>query len=150
VPGVQPAKAIERCGGGSTVPTDLNAATEKEDGSGGQGSDGNPGSDANVYIDISGKAPNGYKHGYPMWLVLAHELTTGHATHAIAGRIKRRHSEEEYTTIVCEHSHVTDHNGGLRRRDPNHTGKRLKPEDPVPPYAAPPKEVDDPHEEDGD
>jgi hypothetical protein len=148
IPGTRPARGIDRSGGGHTVVRDVNGGTKQANGNPGRGTDGQPGSNADVYIDMSGKLPRGYRHGCPMWLVLAHELTSGHATHVVAGTAGRTRSREEYDTIVCEHAHVAGH-PPLRRRDPNRTGRRLAPGAPVPAYAAPPNEGGTDSDEEG-
>jgi hypothetical protein len=130
-------KPINRMGGGLTKPRNPNQACERPDGTPGAGSD------VDVYIDLGDNDGKHYGHGYPMWFVLAHELTTGHASHVIAGKAKPVRSREEYDTVVCEHGHLVE-DPSLTRRDPNHpSGARLAPDAPEPPYQAPAKELDE-------
>lgn len=83
-----PKKTIGHCSGGATVPSPLSKAQQNADGSHGEGAD------TDVYIDLS----NNNKRGYPaparsggvrppLWLILAHELTSGHAYHCVSGTI---------------------------------------------------------------
>jgi hypothetical protein len=82
-------KIGEYCGGYAD-PHDPAKAVPKANGKSGDGSD------ATVYIDISNNAGTGYDEALrkltgqkdikcPMWIVLAHELTTGHARQALTG-----------------------------------------------------------------
>ena len=140
-PGSQ--KPLQKTGGGATKWDNPAGAFKQPNGQPGVGTGHVPGSDATVYIDLSDRDGQGYAHGYPMWFVLAHELTTGHATHVITGTAERVRSREEYATIVCEHGHVVE-DRTLTRRDPNNaSGPRLAPEATVPDYRAPAKEPDD-------
>ena len=132
-------KPLNKMGGGCTKPTNPNGACEQPGGPG-------PGSDAHVYIDLNDNDGKHYGHGYPMWFVLAHELTTGHASHVIEGKAKPVRSREEYDTIVCEYGHLVE-DPNLVRRDPNNpSGARLAPDAPVPPYQAPAKESEEDEE----
>jgi hypothetical protein len=80
---------ISDCGGGATVPWDKGAYIDKDGQSGG-------GSNVDVYIDESDNGRKGYNYQgpapglntieCPLWLILAHELTTGHASWCIQGQ----------------------------------------------------------------
>lgn len=96
----------------------------KPDGSPGTDANGVVGGNADVYIDMSnnngaGYAPRG-KDGQPipspLWLILAHELTTGHASHCANGTSGRTHAEMESQAILSEAPHRETH--GLRMRAP--------------------------------
>jgi len=81
---------ISDSGGGNTVPRDSNGATIDNSGNPGVGSDGQVGSDVDVFIDNSAQARKGYSLDAgevpnPQWCILAHELTTGHASRCISG-----------------------------------------------------------------
>jgi hypothetical protein len=82
-------------GGGATVPRDGGAYLDAN-GQPGKGGDGAVGSDTDVWIDasdfartgkykIQGPAPNYNTIECPQWLILAHELTTGHASQCVQG-----------------------------------------------------------------
>ncbi len=84
---------IQQQGGGATVPWDSGAYADDK-GNPGVGTDGQVGSNVDVYIDNSDNARNGYdyqaketnkKIPCPQWIILAHELTTGHASWCIKG-----------------------------------------------------------------
>jgi len=80
----------------------------------GNGPDGNPGSDCTSFVDISNNGGAGYPHGYPMWFVLAHELTSGHAFHNTQGTAGRTGIERERQAIASEHDPAIHHSLPLR------------------------------------
>lgn len=90
----------------------------------GIGPDGMPGGNTTVYIDITNNNGHGYDHGYPIWFVLAHELTTGHAFHLINGTDGPSAAEAEHQAITSEHAHALEH-PRLPLRDPNDPSKIL-------------------------
>ncbi len=75
----------------------------------GIGPDSHVGSDAIVYIDVSNNQKKGYSHRKPMWLVLAHELTSGHAYHTVMGTEFQLRIPSERQAIACENAHALDH-----------------------------------------
>ncbi|TAK67350.1 MAG: hypothetical protein EPO19_11310 [Betaproteobacteria bacterium] len=80
----------------------------------GKGADGNTGASTTTHIDISNNGGAGYPHGFPMWFVLAHELTTGHASHCVAGTSAATYAGRERQAIGSEHAHADEH--GLPKR----------------------------------
>src|SRR5262249_7856614 len=101
-------------GGATTVtkPADEGNQEEQADGSAGKGRDGKPGADMTTYLDRSNNAQTDGTTGYPdpanpgqpapLWLILAHELTTGHAYHGVQGRIFRTMEGAENQAILSE------------------------------------------------
>jgi hypothetical protein len=87
--------SIRDANGGATVPRDEGGAYVDANGNPGRASDGQIGSDVDVYIDYSDYARRGYdfqgpkpqlnKIECPQWIILAHELTSGHASWCIKG-----------------------------------------------------------------
>jgi hypothetical protein len=102
-----PPMTLEECGGGATI---------GEQGKGSQGSDGQPGepSHAKVWIDPSDLSGLGYLHQTPVWLILAHELTTGHANMLIKGMHPVADAGER-AARVSENRHRDEHD--MERRD---------------------------------
>jgi hypothetical protein len=107
-------------GGGGALPVGP-GGDHKADGSPGTAADGKAGTDVNVYVDISDNGSKGYKDQtgakVPIWLVLAHELTTGHAYHQSRGTqipapvvngVLRDHARENQA-IVSENEHRKAH-----------------------------------------
>jgi len=103
-------------GGGYTDPVDHTGAVLRANGNVGAGSD------AVVYIDTSNNANAGYDKTLqkltgqqdikcPMWIVLAHELTTGHARQALTGTWPRTnigkldYDKSEAMAIQSENKH---------------------------------------------
>lgn len=118
-----PKKTIGRCTGGATVPASMDDASTNANGTPG------PGSDTDVYIDMS----NNNKHGYPaprgsgarppLWLILAHELTSGHAYHCAGGTIthttgnaEQDKANRENQAIDSENQQRREHHLHLRPR----------------------------------
>jgi hypothetical protein len=106
-----PKKTIGSCRGGATVPSSVGDASAKADGSPG------PGSDVEVFIDTS----NNNKQGYPapagsgdrkpeLWLILAHELTGGHAYHCITGTLPHTTGEKEQDEANRENQAIESEN----------------------------------------
>ena len=79
--------------------------------------DGTPGRGCNtgVFIDITNNNGLGYPHGAPMWLVLAHELTTGHASHNVSGTAARTSEGCEFQARESENEHREEHGMTLRQ-----------------------------------
>jgi hypothetical protein len=100
--------------GGGGVTTRPPGAQVQPNGQPGTGADGNPGSDCTTYVDITNNQGGGYGHGYPMWFVLAHELTTGHASHNVAGTAATTSAGRERQAISSEHAHAEAHGLPLR------------------------------------
>jgi len=103
---------IASFGGGVTH--NLTSTYMDSTGSPGIGPDNHVGSDAIVYIDMSNNQKKGYRHRKPMWLVLAHELTSGHAYHSMMGTELQLRIPSERQAIGCENVHALDH--GMRSR----------------------------------
>ncbi len=76
----------------------------------GLGPDGFRGANSDVYIDMSNNGGAGYPHGFPLWLVLAHELTSGHAWQNFRGTAAATFWERENQAITSEREHVAEHN----------------------------------------
>ncbi len=95
--------------GGGAVTTGGAGSSKQPDGSPGTGPDGNPGSDCTTYVDMSNNGGAGYPHGAPMWLVLAHELTSGHAFHMTQGTDGPSAAEAETQAIESENTHREEH-----------------------------------------
>lgn len=112
-------------GGGATVYP--GAGLEREDGSAG------PGTNTSVYIDDSNNDGDGYRHGSPMWLVLAHELTSGHAYHASRGTGARTAAGRERQAIASENEHRQEHD-----MDPRPLPEESEPEPEPEPGPEPP------------
>jgi hypothetical protein len=125
---------IRDAGGGATVPRDQ-GAYQDDKGNPGKGADQQVGSDVDVYIDYSDFARHGYDFQErekpntiecPQWIILAHELTTGHASWCIQGLELGPNSkgmtettweaERENRVIDSEQPHRTAHRPKLRRR----------------------------------
>ena len=109
IPGTgSPGTTIGTCGGGAT--TEPPGGTVKPNGSPGQGPDGRPGGDATVYIDMSNNSGAGYPPTKcPDWLVLAHELTSGHAFHMTRGTHAVTLHDGEVQAITSENTHAEEH-----------------------------------------
>jgi hypothetical protein len=121
IPGYAP-MTLDDTGGGATT---VNAAgMHTPAGNPGRGPDKQVGSDATVFVDISNHDGHGYDHGFPMWFVLAHELTTGHAFHEVTGTDGRTPGEREQLAVESEHAHALAH-PRLPLRDPNDPSKTL-------------------------
>ena len=113
-----PKKTIGSCCGGATVPGSLRDAQSKPNGTPGRGSD------TDVFIDISDNNKRQYSSGgrkVPLWLILAHELTTGHAFHCARGTLPAPTGNalidelnRENQAIASENVHRRAH--GLPRR----------------------------------
>jgi hypothetical protein len=107
-------------GGATTVTNPADAG--KEHGIPGVGK--GPGADMTVYIDRSNNAQADGRTGYadpadpktfaPLWLILAHELTTGHAFHGIQGDTSETRNGAEFQAITSENAHRAEH--GLTKR----------------------------------
>lgn len=92
-------REIRQCTGGLTVPANNHHYV---DGAGNPGAepappagDGQVGCDVDLWLDVSDNGGRGYppvRAGVPspLWIILAHELTTGHATHFVSGTGKSR------------------------------------------------------------
>lgn len=125
---------ISDAGGGVTVPWNDGAFMDDK-GNAGNGADGQVGSNVDVYIDNSDFARHGYdfqekekpnKIECPQWIILAHELTTGHASWCIQGLELGPNSkgmteetygaERENRVIDSEQPHRAAHVPKLRRR----------------------------------
>jgi len=125
---------IRDAGGGATVPWDEGAYMDGN-GNPGKGPDGQPGSNADVYIDNSDFARHGYdfqapetnqKIECPQWIILAHELTTGHASWCIQGlelgpeskgmTTETYKAKRENRVIDSEQPHRLAHVPKLKRR----------------------------------
>jgi hypothetical protein len=112
----KPPKKIRNCSGGATIPGSLADASRTAGGAAG------PGSDTDVYIDMS----NNNKHGYPaprgttrrppLWLILAHELTSGHASHCIAGTLPRATGNAGVDQAARENQAIESENVHRRAR----------------------------------
>jgi hypothetical protein len=128
VPGSSPApgkpdKSIGSCTGGCTVPSPTADAYETAPGTAG------PGADTDVFIDMSNNDQHGYKapegsgsRKPQLWLILAHELTGGHASHCIDGTVPFTTGDEkidkanrENQAILSENKIRTAHGWHLRR-----------------------------------
>lgn len=108
-------------GGGAT---DVPPGGSMTPGGPGTGPDGLPGGDTTIRIDITNNNGHGYDHGYPMWFVLGHELTTGHAFHMTQGTDGPTAADAERQAITSEHAHALEH-PRLPLRDPNDPAKTL-------------------------
>lgn len=108
-----PGTAMPVKGGGGAATT-RSAGSEGTPAAPGKGPDGNTGASCTTYMDISNNGGKGYGHGYPMWFVLAHELTTGHASHNVAGTAAGTSAARERQAIASEHAHADEH--GLPKR----------------------------------
>ncbi len=100
---------VEKCGGGATVAKDNGGYTTPS--GPGKGTDGNVGSDADVYIDMTNRNGKGYDHGMDQWLILAHELTSGHAAQLVAGTCAVAKKDAEAQAIDSENRHRAEHGG---------------------------------------
>lgn len=101
-------KKMKDYGGGMTSP-------DCEYGAWGVPLDGEKGSDVDVFIDITDNNGNGYRLDespmkVPLWLILSHELTDGHAYHCTAGTLKVSHTGSENQAIEAENEHRKEHN----------------------------------------
>jgi hypothetical protein len=106
----KPDKKISSCQGGATVPASFPDASQGANGANG------PGCDATVYIDLSDNA----KHGYPtpdgsgrhppLWLILAHELTGGHASHCIDGSLPHSVGDKKIDEANRENQAIASEN----------------------------------------
>lgn len=102
-------------------------------GTGNDGTDPNDndvGSDVDTYIDVSDNGGNGYpphKPGVPapLWIILAHELTTGHASNfssgigsskVVGGENVYDRDGEEAAAGQSENPHRAAHGPGLGQR----------------------------------
>jgi hypothetical protein len=121
IPGHAP-MTLDGTGGGAT--TVQPGGQQTPAGAPGTGPDGAAGTDATVWIDISNHDGHGYDHGFPMWFVLAHELTTGHASHQVAGTAGRTSAAREKQAIECEHAHALAH-PRLPLRDPDDPSRTI-------------------------
>jgi hypothetical protein len=116
----KPRITIGSCRGGATIPRKLADAQAKRNGKPGRGSD------TDVYIDRSNNNGDQYPETGdirpPLWLILAHELTTGHAFHcargtlpAPSGNAKIDELNRENQAIASENVHRRAH--GLSTRE---------------------------------
>lgn len=101
-------------GGGGVTRYETSGSRMDADGAPGRGPDDKIGVDATVLVDMSNNGGKGYQHSYPMWFVLAHELTTGHAYHAVMGTSAQTRNERERQAIASEHAHAAAHGLPLR------------------------------------
>jgi hypothetical protein len=128
-PAGKPDNTIGEAGGGSTTYSPADPLPGKNfppacgyDDDPGKGSDGQVGSDATVYIDMSNNGKNDGTNGYPdhdqvpkpnngspMWLILAHELTTGHAYHIVNGTMAFSIIRRETQAQSSENRHRAAH-----------------------------------------
>jgi hypothetical protein len=83
----------------------------------GKGPDGDVGSDCTVGIDMSNNGGKGYPDPLlpgrplmPLWLILAHELTTGHASHNTKGTAAATSPAREAQAQASENAHREAHN----------------------------------------
>lgn len=115
VPGLPRGTKIRHVGGGST--TRPPGSEVQEDGKSGIGAD------PTVYLDASNNSGKGYyvfdpagePISEPPFLILAHELCTGHAYHNIRGTALRTSSKREQQAI--------DHENAIRRSIPGEGSK---------------------------
>lgn len=118
LPPGQPKNKIGKCGGGATVPERPSDAELDANGNPGAGSD------ARVYIDLS----NNDKHGYradtvqggwaaPLWLILAHELTTGHAYHCVDGTLPHATGNQKDDEAARENQAIDSENKNRKAHD---------------------------------
>jgi hypothetical protein len=120
IPG-QGGATLEGTGGGATTRPAGSVGTPAAPG---RGPDGNIGGDnVTTFIDISNHDGHGYDHHFPMWFVLAHELTTGHALHNVTGTTGATAAQRERQAIDSEHAHAEAHH--LPQRDPNNPDSLL-------------------------
>ena len=100
-------KKMKDYGGGMTSP-------DCEYGAWGVPIDGKKGSDTDVFIDITDNGGKGYRLDespmkVPLWLILSHELTDGHAYHCVMGTLKVTHTGSENQAIDAENEHREEH-----------------------------------------
>lgn len=111
----KPDKKIGSCNGGATVPSSLDNASSASDGSVGSGSN------TDVYIDMSNNNGHGYRidinsgggvTGAPaeLYVILAHELTTGHAYHCITGTLPHPTGNEKVDEAARERQAIDSEN----------------------------------------
>jgi len=101
--------------GGGGVALNLTSTFVDNNGTPGHGPDGDLGSDTVVYVDRSNCDGKGYWHGRPVWLILAHELTTGHGYHNVIGTAAQTSLQREEQAIRSENEHARAHNMQERR-----------------------------------
>ncbi|MEP6983946.1 MAG: hypothetical protein ABI853_09910 [Sphingomicrobium sp.] len=105
-----PQKKIRSCSGGATVPGSLTDASRTNGGAAG------PGTETNVYIDMSNNSKNGYPappgttRRPPLWLILAHELTSGHASHCVAGTLPHPTGNDKVDEAARENQAIESEN----------------------------------------
>jgi hypothetical protein len=109
---------IKIFGGGAITIFEPYGSIKNDDNSPGKGVDGDAGTNADVYIDMSNNYGSGYDQGIPMWLILAHELTGGHAFHAIHGTSEKDETGKEAQAIDSENRFRTEHRLPLRLKEP--------------------------------
>ena len=99
---------IGACGGGAAT---RGAGAVGTPGAPGKGPDGFRGADCDVYIDMSDNEGATYDGGSsPLWLILAHELTSGHAYHNFKGTAAATAWERQNQAITSEREHAAEHN----------------------------------------
>lgn len=116
----EPDKTIGSYNGGMTGCTKTGGTMDG--GKPGTGDDGNAGADTDVWIDMSDNADEKGPKGYdiplpaplkpipnPMWLVLAHELTSGHAYHYTRGTGATTDPGREEQARTSENDHRREH-----------------------------------------
>lgn len=118
----EPKKKIGKCKGGATVPESPSAAEKDANGNPGSGSD------ARVYIDLSNNDQHGYRTetvqggwAAPLWLILAHELTSGHAYHCINGTLPHSTGDKRIDEAARENQAIDSEN---RNRSAHQMPKR--------------------------
>ena len=100
--------SVGHAGGGIARPFD-SGAYEDDEGNPGRGHDGDIGTHAFVWIDMTENWGAGYPHGAPGWLILAHELTSGHAHTYVHGRAAQTPEGREQQAIDSENEHRREH-----------------------------------------
>ncbi len=97
---------VGKCGGGATVPKNATGGYPDDQGHEGSG----VGSD--VYIDMGNNNGKGYpKPVRDGWLILAHELTGGHAYQLVSGTCAKDKDAAERQAIDSENEQRTEHGG---------------------------------------
>ena len=111
-----PDKTIGSCNGGATVTSSLSNASM--DGRGNPGS----GTGADIYIDTSNNHEAGYNTNSggsqkkaPLSLILAHELSSGHAFQSITGTLPHPTDDSEVDEANRENAAIDCENRGWRR-----------------------------------
>jgi hypothetical protein len=114
-------REIGSCLGGATTWTSPSSVVQPN-GNPGRDSRGKVGGDATVYIDRSNNHGRGYNVPgqpnlpCPLWLILAHELTSGHAYHVTRGTSAATQDEAENQAISSENEHRAEHGEAFGQR----------------------------------